>query len=313
MLGNVNLGGGILPVGDVVKMWQQTGRLLYSYGDNGLYTGGSALPITPIDGGMGTRVEESIKGLEFAFRKIELFVGINLASLGVTPEVGTPTSTTKEAMQATMNALKPIIDATLEIKQSVGSCVMRRIQVGVRNSDVIRNAYKGVISPSEIDALVEMEGNDVQYGLSLKAKPDAMMKAQFGKWLDAAVQDTRDGNTGLYVSDAMYFTTRLEMGEDIIDLMRQMRYRIKKNREEAQQQKQSDIQQQIEGNAANEQQKHANEMQKLQAEGQIKAGEEMIRGQIKDRQANKEIVRDLYAELREAANAENGISTSIRR
>jgi hypothetical protein len=54
-------------------------------------------------------------------------------------------------------------------------------------------------------------------------------------------------------------------------------------------------------------------MEKIQAEGQLKANEELIRGQIKERQMNKELVRDLYQELREAANAENGINTSIRR
>ena len=41
--------------------------------------------------------------------------------------------------------------------------------------------------------------------------------------------------------------------------------------------------------------------------------EEILRGQIKDRLSNKEMVRDLYAELREASNAEAGINTSIRR
>jgi hypothetical protein len=158
-----------------------------------------------------------------------------------------------------------------------------------------------------------MEANDVQYGLTLKAKPDAMMKAQFNKWLDAAVQDTRDGNTGLYTADAMFFTSRLEAGEDIQDLIRQMRYRIKKNREEAQQQKSADIQQQIDGNAQNEQLKHKNELEKIQVEQQGAAGEEMIRGQIKEKLTNKEMIRDLYAELREAANAEQGINTSIRR
>lgn len=310
MLGNVNLGSGTLPIAESIKMWNQTGRLLYSYGSNGLYTGGAALPITPIDGGLGTRVDETIKSLEFAFKKIELFLGINLASLGVTPEPNVPTSTTKEAMQATMNALKPIVDACLEIKQSAGECMMRRIQIGIRNSEVIRNSYKGVISPTEIDALKEMEANGVQYGLSLKAKPDGMMKAQFMTWLNAAVQDTRDGNTGLYTSDAMFFTSRLEAGEDIQDLIRQMRYQIKKNREENQQRKSADIQQQLDGNAQNEQQKFQNEMQKIQAEQQGKAGEEMIRGQIKEKQGMREANLAFLMELKKSADAEMGITTN---
>jgi hypothetical protein len=310
MLGNVNLGSGTLPIAENIKMWNQTGRLLYSYGGNGLYTGGAALPITPIDGGLGTRVDETIKSLEFAFKKIELFIGINLASLGVTPEPNVPTSTTKEAMQATMNALKPIIDACLEIKQSAGECMMRRIQVGIKNSEVIRDTYKGVISPTEIDAIKEMEANGVQYGLTLKAKPDGMMKAQFMKWLDAAVQDTRDGNTGLYTADAMYFTSRLEAGEDIQDLIRQMRYQIKKNREENQQKKSADIQQQIDGNAQNEQQKFNNEMQKAQVEQQGKVQEELIRGEIKQKQGNRDANLAFLTELKKSADAESGITTN---
>lgn len=310
MIGNVNLGGATLPTAEVINMWQQTGRLLYSYGGEGLYTGGAALPVTPIDGGLGTRVDETIKSLEFAFKKIELFTGINLAGLGITPEPNVPTSSTKEALQATMNVLKPILDATYEIKQSVGESMMRRIQIGIRNSEKIRETYRGVISPTEIDALKEMEKNSVQYGMTLKAKPDSMMKAQFSKWLDAAVQDTRDGNTGLHVSDAMYFTSRLEAGEDIQDLIKQMRYQIKKNREEAQQQKSADIQQQIDGNAQNEQLKHQNEMQKIQAEGQMKAGEEMLRGQVKEKNLKLENNYKFLEELRKAADAEKGITVN---
>ncbi len=307
MIGNVNLGSSTMPVADVIQMWHQTGRLLYSYGGNGLYTGGAALPVTPIDGGLGSRVDETIKSLEFAFRKIELFVGINLQMLGVTPKPNVPSSTTEDAMQATQNALKPIADAVLEIKQGVGESIMRRIQVGIRNSSVIRDAYRGIISPTEIQELQMMEKNSVQYGLTLKAKPDSMMKAQFNKWLDEAVANTAAGNVELYTADKMYFITRLEGGEDIMDLIRQMRYQIKKNKEAAQQAKTADIQQQIDGNAQNEQLKHKNEMELLQAEGQAKAGEEMVRGSVKERLENMKANAAFLQKLQDEAAAEEGL------
>lgn len=307
MLGNVNYGGDTLPVQDVIKMWHQTGRLLYHYGGTGLYTGGAAVPVTPIDGGLGTRVEETVQAMEFAFKKIELFVGINLLSLGITPKPNTPTSTTDNAMQSTLNVLKPIIDATLEIKQSAGESMMRRMQIGIRNSDQIRNAYKGIISPTEIDALVEMEGSGVQYGLMLKPKPDSMMKAQFQKWLEVSLQDTRDGNAGLYTPDAIWFTSRLEAGEDILDLMRQMRYQIKKNKEEKEQSEQAKIQQQIDGNAQNEQMKSQNELNRLKTEGQQKMLEELVRNKGKKELTLMERNMALMDALREAADAEEGI------
>jgi hypothetical protein len=313
MLGNVNYGADTMPIQDVVKMWHQTGRLLYSYvngsGVQGMY-GGAATPITPIEGGMGTIVTDTIQAMEFAFRKIELFVGVNLASLGITPEVGVPTSTTKEAMQSTMNALKPIVDAALEIKQSAGESLMRRIQVGIRNSQEVRDAYTGVVSPTDIEEVRLMEKNSVEYGLTLKPKPDSMMKAQFNKWLDIALQDTRDGNAGIFTSDAMYFTARLEAGEDILDLIKQVRYRIKKNREQKEQSDMAKINQQTQGNEQNEQQKHANEMEKIQAEGQVKVTEEALRGQIKDKQSNKKMIASLYDDLRKEADMEKGLMTN---
>jgi hypothetical protein len=118
MMANVSLGGGTLPVSEVINMWHQTGRLLYSYGGNGLYTGGSALPVTPIDGGLGDAVDNTIKAMEFAFRKIEIFAGISLTSMGVTPD---PMSDRKhkEALQQ-QQRLEAFLNSCLEIKQSVG-------------------------------------------------------------------------------------------------------------------------------------------------------------------------------------------------
>ena len=317
LLENLNYGGDTLPVHEAFNMWRRTGILPYQYinasGVQGLYGGGAATPVTPIDGGLGTRVDETIKSMEFAFRKLEMFAGINLLTLGMTPKPNVPSGTTEEAMQSTMNALKPIIDASLEVKQSVGESMMRRIQIGLRNSQGIRDSYSGIVSPMDIQAMVDMEKNAVEYGLFLKPKPDEKRKALFYKWMEGALQDTRDGNTGLYTSDAIYFTERLEMGDDILDLTRQMRYRIKKNKEEKEQADMAQSQAQVEGNMQMQQQKHQQDLEKLQVEGKQKVGEELVRGKIKENQTMAEMVRDLYAELREAANAEKGLNTSIRR
>ena len=88
-----------------------------------------------------------------------------------------------------------------------------------------------------------------------------------------------------------------------------MRYRIKKNKEDKEQSERAKIQQQIDGNAQNEQQKHANEMQRIGAEGEIDMNEEMIRGTIKEKESKRDIIREMYKDLRDAANAEEGITT----
>jgi hypothetical protein len=310
MLGNVTMGGNQLKPTEVIKLWKQTGYLLYQYSPGtGLYTGGAATPVVPIDGGMGQRVEETIRALEMWMKEIEHMTGINPVSLGGTPDPGAPVATTQAALAATANVLKPIAEAALEIKQSVGDSMMRRIKIGIRNSAKIRKGYAGVISPADMDALVLMEGSGVEYGLSLKAKPDAQQKMEFVKWIDLALQNVREQRPGIELPDAMFFKSQLDRGVDMNDLIDQMRYVIEKNKQEAQAESERMIQAQGEQNAQNEQAKAEAELAKIQAEGEVDMKEEVLRGQIKAQQKNMDIIAELYKELREAANAEDGLLT----
>jgi len=107
----------------------------------------------------------------------------------------------------------------------------------------------------------------------------------------------------------MFFKSQLDRGVDMNDLIDQMRYVIEKNKQEAQAESERMIQAQGEQNAQNEQAKAEAELAKIQAEGEVDMKEEMLRGQIKAQQKNMDIIAELYKELREAANAEDGLLT----
>lgn len=309
MLANVTLGGGRLKPAEVLTLWRQTGVLPYSYSaSTGLYTGGAATPITPIEGGMGQRVEETMNTFTMLFNLLEKMTGINLVSLGMTPDPNAPVGTTQAAMQATTNVLKPILDACYELKQGVGSCVMRRIQIGIRNSQKIRDAYSGVVNSTDIETLRLMEGDGVQYGLSLRAKPDQRMRAKFTEWCALALQNVREQRPGVDLPDVMYFETALERGEDLYDLIDQMRYIIEKNKIEAQAQTERNMQVQGQVNAQNEQMKIQGELAKINAEAQAKANEEIIRGKIKMDQSKLEGNLQLLQSIREGMEAELGLN-----
>jgi DNA-binding winged helix-turn-helix (wHTH) protein len=234
MLANVTLGGGRLKPAEALTLWRQTGILPFSYSaSNGLYTGGAATPIVPLEGGMGPRVEETMRTFDMLFGLLEKMTGINPVSLGMTPDPCAPVGTTQASMQATANVLRPILDACYELKQSTGTCLMRRIQIGIRTSERVRKAYSGIISPSDMDALRLMEAEGVQYGMTLRAKPDAKMRAKFTEWCALALQNVREQRPGVDLPDVMYFGTALERGEDLYDLIDQMRYIIEKNKQEA--------------------------------------------------------------------------------
>jgi hypothetical protein len=218
-----------------------------------------------------------------------------------------------EQVQITQDVLKPILDAMSEVKESVGGSMMRRIQIGIRNSDVIKKAYAGIISKADMEALVRMEYDGVQYGLSLKAKPDRIAKKKFERWIEIALQNTREQRPGIELPDAIRFSNLLENGADITELEQQLGYAIVKNKEEAQANSEKMIQMQGDQQRQTDAQKAQVELEKIKAQAEADIAEEQIRGQIKDKLANKEIIRDLYAEIREAANAEAGLDTSIRR
>lgn len=314
MLGNVTLGGQKLKPAEVIKLFKQTGFFLYQYSaGTGLYTGGAALPITAIDGGMKNRVEETLRTLDMWMGTIKTMTGLDVVALSSMPVAADSKEGQGEQVQITLDVLKPILDATAEIKESAGSSIMRRIQIGVRKSDIIKKAYAGVISKSDMETLVRMEGSGVQYGLSLKSRPDRIAKATFQKWIDIALQNTREQRPGIELHDAIRFKSLLDNGADIGELEQQLGYTIVKNKEEAQANSEKMIGLQGEENRKSEQEKIQGELVKIKAEAEAKIAEEQQRGVIKDRQANKEIIRDLYAELREAANAEDGINTSISR
>jgi hypothetical protein len=314
MLGNVNLGGGMLKPAQVIKLYKQTGVLPYQYGaSTGHYTGGAALPITPIPGGMQTRVEETIRMMDMWMQQIERHTGINPVTLGATPDPNAPVGTTEAAMQATANVIKPIADACFEVKESVGTSMMRRIQIGIRNSEQVRKSYGGIVSPMDIDALRLMESDGVQYGLSLKAKPDTRAKMRFEKWIDIALQNTREKRPGIDLNDAIYFMSRLEAGDDLNDLEKQLEYAIEKNKQEAAAQSERMIQAQGEQNTQLEQAKMQSEMARIKAEAEASMAEEALRGQIKAQQSSKEIVAQLWSDLRQTADAEDGILTQTGR
>lgn len=311
MLANINLGGGKMKVGEVIKLAKQTGFWLYQYSPGtGLYTGGAATPVTPVDGGMGKRVEETIATLEMWMKQIENMTGISPVALSGTPDPTLPASTTSSVLQATANILKPITDAFLEIKQDTGECMMRRIQVGIRNSEKIRKAYAGVISPSDMDALKLMESEGVQYGLSLKAKPDKGLRAKIDIWIEKALQNVREQRPGIEIPDAIFFSSQLDRGADINDIEDQLRYIINKYKEEADAQAEKNMRIQGEVNAQNEQVKQQGIIEQTKADAEAKMAEEALRGDIKDSLLTKENNIKFLQLLMAGADAEDGLTTN---
>ncbi len=311
MLGNVTLGGEKLKPAQVIKLFKQSGFFLYQYSaGTGLYTGGAALPITAIEGGMKNRVEETIRTLDLWLGQIKTQTGIDVVALSSQPVTVDAKEGQEVQVAVTQSILRTITKAVREVKQSTGESLMRRIQIGVRNSPEIRKAYAGVISNADMEAIVRMEAEGVQYGLSLKARPDRKARLRFDKWVDIALQNTREQRPGINVNDAMRFSQLLDAGVDLDEVIKMFDYIVIKNGEQAIKDRNESMQIQGEEQRKTDFQKAQIELEKIKAEGDIKFKEELLRGQIKQTETNKQIAADLYKSLREEVAAEDGINIS---
>jgi hypothetical protein len=259
---------------------------------------------------MKNRVEETIRTLDMWLGQIKTQTGIDVVALSSQPVAVDDKEGQEVQVAITQSILRTISKAVREIKQGTGESLMRRIQIGVRNSQEIRKAYAGVISNADMEAIVRMESEGVQYGLSLKAKPDRKAKLKFEQWIQLALQNTREQRPGIDLNDAIFFSSQLENGADISELEKQLQYTIDKNKEEAAAQSEQMIQSQGDQQRQTDAQKAQIEKDRIMLEGEISMKEEMIRGKIKESETNKQIAADLYKSLREEESAERGINIS---
>lgn len=301
MIRNVTIGGKTLDPAQVLNMWKQSGFLPYQYSFAGNYQGGAATPITPIDGGLGNRVQETAQQLEIYFNILEKITGLNPIALGGTPQEGSTLGETQISVRAMNDALRPIVSAFFDVKKSVGESILNRTQIGIRVSDRIRKVLAGVTSPVDIEAMKMAERRTPAYGMELKAKPDIQIKQTLLRFIEVSLTNGRNGMPGLNVPEALDFTMRIERGEDPEEIRQQVDYAVKKAEERAHKEAMEKIDRQNQGLAAVEQQKHQGEMERIMTEGRIDIEEEKIRANAKQLQerlaANQEFLNTLYEDM----------------
>lgn len=303
MLMGIAMNGKDLDPASIISMWKEKGLLPYMYNPlNGGYGGGVATPITPIDGGLGKRVEETTMQLQMWYQQIENVTGINPLSLGVSPDKEAPVKTSEAALQATNNVLKPMLHALLEQKESVAKSLSLRIQIGLRVDKDIRKAYAGWVSPGDIKTMLLAEQEGTQYGIKLRARPDEAQRMSVKKYLELEVQ-----RGTLNSPDALYFEERINSGADITEIRQEMSYAIEKNKEQAHRQQIEVTKAQNDGLKELEIIKDQNLAKQKMLEYRSKVGEEQMRGEIKRKEQIREHNAEFFNKVLDAANAENGV------
>jgi len=281
----------------LIEMYKKERILPYLLSLTGQYQGGDVSPIKDIPGGMGDRLLETVNHLNWCFQMIEKLTGINLVALGATPRPETKVATTRWALQGTADALKSLITGTLELKENMAYALMRRIQVGLKNSDIIRRAYSGIVGTRELEALSTAEKDMVEYGMSLHYRPDTEYKERLMKFIEVALQPGRDGIPQLDIDDAMYFEEALSRGLDPVEIRQQITYKIRQRRLQNLKEKMAYIDRQNQGLASINQQKAQEDARLRQMEVELKTYEENLRTKNKIKENRVKANQDIIMEL----------------
>lgn len=256
-------GGANLKPLTVLDLYNQTGSLIFRRIDpSGNIS--QALPITELEGGMGSQAAELFAVIQQNFQMIRDTLGFNDVTDGSTPDPKMLNGVAAMSAEATNNALHQLISAERDLIERVADMVAMKVHdsINLRGDSY----YKDILGPRVLKSIKEnSHAIHRVYGIHLRYNADKTEKAKLEMRIERALQLGPDqGGISLADAYAIEHCSNLKQAEMLLS------YRVKKNTEEAQkramQMQEKNAQVQIQSSQIAEEEKRKT----LQAEGQIK-------------------------------------------
>lgn len=196
-LSGMELGGEKVKPFDILKIYRDTGDLLFRYAlsDNGTPIQGGIAPITELPGGLGTYVQELNMELQTNLNLLREITGINASSDASSPAPDAAVGTSMLANQATLKVLKPIISAYQNIKQRAFGNVVTRWQL----SNKFYNITSEMIGDKRID--IPAGSYDMLFDAYCNEIITDQEKMNVEQACLASMQAAKTGAVGIQMSD----------------------------------------------------------------------------------------------------------------
>jgi len=240
LLQNISDGDKKFSAREAVKMWKETGILPYMSTPVGqFYRGGNVMPAHKLPGGMGESLNQAIGRLQIQMQLIEEITGLSPVSLGSSPDPNAPVGTTERSLQATHNALKPMIRSIFKVKGQLGKITGIRIQQLLKYDKESRKQYAKVVGEQDVETIIMARNSGAEYGFRLEARPTQQEKMQMLRAAEIAMAPGRNGMPGINYADYTYIVERLMAGANLKELrLYLVQARRKTEREQFNQQRQ---------------------------------------------------------------------------
>ena len=245
MLQNISDGDKKFSPSAILKMWKETGILLFmSRAIGQSYTGGASAPVHRLEGGMGNTLTEAMGRIQLQFTLIEKMTGFSPMALGATPDPDAPVTTSERSLQATHSSMKPMIRGLFNLKNQLAKSASPRIQQMLKYDPESTAEYEKVIGMGGIEAIRTAQSTAAEYGIRLQARPTLQEKTALLRAAEISLQPGRDGNPGISYDDYTYIVERLHAGGNIKEIRLYLNQARKRMEKKSFQEKQQLIKQQ---------------------------------------------------------------------
>jgi hypothetical protein len=208
-----NVGGQMYSGKDIIKIYKESGVLMYkaTLGQNGKYN--SNIPIEEIEGGLGTILTELIAAYQFQMEAL-------LQEMGIAPAIANSSNAPdlvgvgEQQIEATSNALRPLQKGLESIKQQLGRNMILRAVTMIQHDPLVRKYYEGVIGKDLVDCVMALEGMTLdEVALTVSTKISQGQKQAIMQTLANAQTADRNGNVSVDPDDAIEVQRMLDKND----------------------------------------------------------------------------------------------------
>lgn len=311
-LENIDIGGGTLKPLNILAIRRQTGDLLYkaTTHHSEILSPNSGKPVSELQGGIGSQLNEFIQTMEFDLNLIRQQTGMNDIVDASTPNPEQPVKTSLMAVEAANNALQPVYSGYVYVKENVAKKFALRLQIMANNGEItgyMPSLGKNIVQVFNITKDVTFE----DMAIKIQLRPTTEMKQAVRM---AALEAERLGKNqgGITHSDYLYIESKINEGnlkyarmylaykEDLyqkqVAAMQDRNMQMNgQNAQDLEAAKMASEQKKIQLETAaqidldnnlsklrqaEEEQRHQNKLREIMAQGQVKAGEQIVKGQM---------------------------------
>ena len=232
-LQGMKLGGGKADPLDILAVHRLTGNSFFTR--HSRHSGNvNATPIIPTASNYGQQLQELIADMDFNARMLEDITGINLVSLGATPDPRQGKAVTQLAVSSSGAVVKNIFDKTFLLKANASLDLLMRVQLDLRNSQTVQQRYRAVVGELGVKTLIEAEGMGVKFGTRMVARPSAEDMALIDEILAIAIANSRNGESDFKPNDVLYIKRRMREGANMKEIEQYIGYITEKRNQERQ-------------------------------------------------------------------------------